>query len=127
MSYLVATFYVLASALAAGATPLPPTARAEVLELLSRLEASGCQFNRNGIWYSGAAAKDHLTKKLAYIESNAAPTSAENFIQLAASTSSVSGEPYQVRCGTTAPVTSSTWLSQQLRLIRNSHNLSGSK
>jgi Family of unknown function (DUF5329) len=127
MKRLLAASYVIGSALAATASPLPPPARAEVVELLSRLEASGCQFNRNGIWYSGSAAKDHLTLKLAYIESNAAPTSAENFIELAASTSSASGKPYQVRCGTSAPVTSSTWLDQQLRLIRSSRTPSGSK
>jgi hypothetical protein len=127
MKRLFAASYVLTLALVATATPLPPAARAEVLELLSRLEASGCQFNRNGIWYSGTAAKDHLTQKLEYIESNTTPTSAENFIQLAASTSSVSGKPYQVRCGTSAPVTSSSWLGQQLRLIRSSQTQSGSQ
>jgi hypothetical protein len=122
-----AASYLLLSAFAAMAAPMPPTAREEVLQLLTRLEVSACQFNRNGIWYSGSAAKDHLMRKLEYVESNTTPTSAENFIQTAASTSSVSGKAYQVRCGTSAPVTSSTWLTQQLQLIRNSQTRSGSK
>jgi hypothetical protein len=31
---------------------------------MSRLEVAGCEFNRNGKWYSGANAKFHLLRKL---------------------------------------------------------------
>ena len=67
----------LATCLAATATPLPPAARAEVDALLARLQSSGCEFNRNGSWHSGAEAKAHLLKKLDYLEGKNLVTTAE--------------------------------------------------
>ncbi len=58
----------LATSLTTTAAPLPPAARADVDALLTRLQSSGCEFNRNGSWYSGAEAKAHLLKKLDYLE-----------------------------------------------------------
>lgn len=100
------------------AAPLPPPARAEVDALLARLEASGCTFYRNGTWYPAAEAKTHLLRKLDYLERHGTVTTTEQFIDLAASGSSQSGEPYQVRCGNAAPVTSATWLRSQLEPMR---------
>jgi hypothetical protein len=92
--------------------------RAEIEALLSSLETSGCDFNRNGTWYSAADAKKHLLRKLAYIERGQDIGSTEQFIALAASKSSISGEPYQVRCAGGALVGSSEWLSRRLRQLR---------
>lgn len=100
----------------AGPTPVP--VRAEIDAMLNRLEASGCQFLRNGSWHDGARAKAHLLDKLAYIEKRGTVQSAEQFIELAASRSSLSGRPYQVRCGERAPVESRQWLGEQLTVVR---------
>lgn len=108
----------LAAACAAQAAPLPAPARTEVDALLARLQASGCQFNRNGSWYSGADAKSHLLRKLEYLEKKDLVKSAEQFIELGASASSSSGKPYLVRCGTAAPVESKAWLGAELKAIR---------
>lgn len=124
--FLLAAF-LLISAINATSAPLPPKARAEVLAVLARLEASGCQFNRNGTWHRGAEAKAHLLRKLEYVEKNASIQSAENFIELAASTSSVSGKPYEVRCGDTAAVASGSWLREQLGIVRGSQASPGTK
>lgn len=105
---------------AAAATPAP--IRAEIDALLTRLQASGCSFQRNGTWYGGARAKAHLLRKLEYIERRAALTSTEQFIEHAASSSSSTGKPYQVRCGAAAPVASRTWLTRELAVIRSSGN-----
>lgn len=102
------------------AGPLPPLAHAEVLTLLSRLEASGCQFNRNGSWYSGAEAKTHLVRKLDYLEGKGMVHSTEQFIELGASTSSSSGKDYQVKCGTAEAQPSAGWLRRQLEQMRGS-------
>lgn len=102
--------------LSAAATPAP--IRAEIDTLLARLQASGCQFNRNGSWYTGAKAKDHLIRKLEYFEKEAAIQSTEQFIELAASKSSSSGKSYQVKCGSNAPVESQVWLTVELATIR---------
>jgi hypothetical protein len=105
-------------AAAVTAAPLPPAARAEVDALLARLQSSGCEFNRNGSWYTGAEAKAHLLKKLDYLEGKDMVTTAEQFIDKGASTSSSSGKPYLVRCAGKAPVESGQWLKAELQQLR---------
>jgi hypothetical protein len=100
------------------AAPAPPQARAEVESLLKALRDSGCQFNRNGSWYTGAEAQTHLAKKLEYLEGKNLIKSADDFISLGASTSSSSGKPYLVKCGTTPAVESKTWLQERLATLR---------
>ena len=102
----------------AHAGSLPPIAKAEIEAVLTGLKSSGCQFNRNGTWYSGADAQAHLTKKLEYLANKNQIESAEEFIALGASTSSVSGKPYQVRCGASPAVDSKLWLQDQLKAVR---------
>ncbi len=103
---------------AAVAAPLPPAARAEVDALMTRLQSSGCEFNRNGSWYAGAEAKAHLLKKLDYLEGKDMVATAEQFIDKGASTSSTSGKAYLVRCAGKAPVESGTWLKAELQQMR---------
>lgn len=100
------------------ADPTPAPVRAEIDAMLNRLETSACQFQRNGTWYDSARAKAHLLDKLGYIEKRGTVQSAEQFIELAASRSSVSGRPYQVRCGGAVPVESRQWLRDQLTILR---------
>ena len=103
----------------AGAAPLPPAAKAEVVALLSRLEASGCEFKRNGSWYSGAEARAHLARKLDYFEGKGTLQTAEQFIEQAASTSSSTGQPYKVRCGGGPAVPSKLGLAERLKAARS--------
>lgn len=105
---------------AALAAPTPGPVRAEIDALLVRLQASGCEFNRNGSWYSGAEAKVHLTRKLEYLEGKSALQNTEQFIDLAASASSSSGKPYEVKCAGSAPTPSRQWLSRELATVRSS-------
>ena len=109
----------VAIATTVAAAPLSPAARAEIDVLMSKLEASGCEFNRNGNWYSGTEAKSHLLRKLKYLEDKGVVQSSEQFIELAASASSMSGQPYLVRCGNGAPIQSGTWLLSQLQAMRS--------
>jgi hypothetical protein len=113
---MVLTCLLVAPAIVAA--PLPPAARAEVDALLSRLEASACEFGRNGSWYPATEAKAHLLRKLGYLEDKGLVQTAEQFIERAASGSSVTGEPYLVRCGSDAPVQSGAWLRAQLKAMR---------
>lgn len=103
---------------AALAEPLPPASKAELTALLNRLEASGCEFHRNDRWHSAAQARVHLQRKLDYLESKGSVKTAEGFIYLAASKSSVTGAAYQVRCSGQAPETSTAWLLKQLAELR---------
>lgn len=109
---------VLSAGAAAGPTPAP--VRAEIEALLGRITASGCQFERNRSWHSGADAQKHLLRKLNYIEGRKETiTRTEQFIEHAASKSSFSGKPYRVKCGTGEAVDSQAWLTQELKALRS--------
>jgi len=118
-SLVVAALAGFLAAVAAAAAPLPPVARAEIDGLMSRLDASHCEINRNGTWYPAADARAHLMTKLKYLEDRGAVETAEQFIERAASKSSVSGRPYLIRCGEVPPVESGVWLSVQLQAMRS--------
>lgn len=104
---------------AAAAATLSPAARAEIDGLMSMLETSGCEFNRNGAWHTATDAKSHLLSKLKYLEDRGAVQSTEQFVELAASRSSVTGQSYLVRCGNDAPVQSAAWLLSRLQVMRS--------
>lgn len=90
----------------------------EIGQLLDRLGRSGCQFLRNGTWYDGERAQQHLQRKYRYLRSHKLGSSAEDFIALGATGSSFSGKPYAVQCPGSARVASAAWLTAQLGLIR---------
>jgi hypothetical protein len=91
-------------------TSAPALAVAEISYLLSTLGASGCEFYRNGSWYDSQTAKAHLQDKYARLLAGDRIKTAEDFIDLAATRSSLSGKAYAVRCGQVASVSSSSWL-----------------
>lgn len=97
---------------------LAPVAADEIDHLLTHLQSSGCQFNRNGDWHDAADAAEHLQKKLNYALDKGAITSAEDFIDQAATQSSMSGKAYQVRCAQAAPQPSGQWLREELERYR---------
>ena len=109
---------LLASTVVASPTSAP--VRAEIDAVLAKLQSSGCQFDRNGSWYSSSEAKNHILRKLDYLEGKTTIQSTEQFIELAASKSSSSGKPYHVKCGTEAALESQQWLNKQLLVIRAS-------
>jgi hypothetical protein len=100
------------------ADPLSAVARGEIEALLSRLAASGCQFERNGTWYAAAEAQAHLQRKLDYLADRGAVASAEQFIERAATKSSMSGQAYRVKCGPQPAVPSGQWLYPELQALR---------
>jgi len=118
MRTLAALTLALVLGMPAHAAPAPAAVRTEIEALLSALAASGCQFDRNGSWYSGSDARTHLLRKLAYLEDRTTLRSTEQFIELAATSSSSSGRAYQVRCGGAAVVPSALWLSKALAASR---------
>lgn len=119
MKRLLLVLLTVTFAAAGNAASLAPAARAEIDALLSRLEASSCTFNRNGTWYPATEARSHLLRKLKYLEDRGAVQSTEQFIERAASSSSTTGQPYLVQCGSGAPVQSGTWLRSQLQAVRS--------
>jgi Family of unknown function (DUF5329) len=81
--------------------------------LIASIETlQGAQFIRNGTAYDAKQAADHLRLKLR----TAGPrvVTAEDFIRLCASVSSVSGIPYQIRFADGRVVSSQAYLRQKL-------------
>jgi hypothetical protein len=96
----------------------PPPMQVEVDYLLSYVETSGCSFYRNGSWYDGSQAKAHLRTKYDYLAARHLIASADEFIDKGASSSSFSGKPYKIKCGTAAEVSSGQWFHQVLQRFR---------
>jgi len=113
---LIVAFGALAAS-AASAEPTPAV-RAEVNFLLGYVEGSGCDFDRNGSWYTSPEAQQHLRDKFNYLVARDLIHSTEDFIDRAASESSFSGRAYRVRCKGGLPVTSKQWLSEELARLR---------
>ena len=103
---------------AAPATELPAAARSEIDARLHALGSSGCEFLRNGDWYDAATAERHLARKFEAIDRKHLLASADQFIDIAASRSSMSGKTYQVRCPGGTPEPSADWLARKLAQIR---------
>jgi hypothetical protein len=106
---------------AALAGDMAPATQKEIGQLLDRIEASNCSFNRNGSWHGPADARKHLQMKVDYMAKRNMLGSTEDFIHKAATASSVSGQAYQIRCGDGAPMASAVWLTAELKRIRAPH------
>jgi hypothetical protein len=96
----------------------PPIALAEINYLLDFVESSGCEFYRNGIWYDSKKARAHLQSKYELLAARDRIKNAEEFIENAATRSSISGLNYQVRCSGDKPIPSSEWLRSALERFR---------
>ena len=104
----------LAAPLLAHADPSPSVLE-EVKYLLGFIEQSGCEFNRNGSWADAKAAQAHVHMKFDYLLRQDKIATALDFIEKAASQSSFSGTPYQVKCGKGPAMLSRVWLSEELK------------
>jgi hypothetical protein len=96
----------------------PAIAQTEINYLLGFIETSGCEFYRNGSWYDSKKAQAHLRYKYQILAASDAIRTAEDFIEKAATKSSVSGRPYQVRCSGSEAAPSNQWLRDVLARYR---------
>ncbi len=110
--------FVFIVALGSHAVAATATSRSEINALLQALGASQCEFFRNGTWYDSKAAESHLKRKFDYFERKHLLSSADAFIDDAASRSSMSGTAYQVRCPDQPAQPSADWLKQKLEQLR---------
>lgn len=106
------------SAAVAEAAPSAATQR-EIGGLMQALERSGCRFQRNGSWHDPLQARAHLQRKYDYLLKRDMVDSAEQFIERAASRSSISGKPYRVACAGVAEQDAAPWFLAQLRQLRS--------
>jgi hypothetical protein len=118
-----AVFLVATVSLQAHAAP-DERVRGEIEYLLTYLEISGCKFFRNGNWYDSSRARQHIERKYVWLLKRDMVASTEQFIEHAASQSSLSGQPYQVRCAQNQSVPSAEWLTEVLTHHRNAGSVS---
>ncbi|WP_310493825.1 DUF5329 family protein [Dechloromonas sp.] len=111
--------FLLASA--AHADP-PVKVQLEVNALLGFVEDSGCQFYRNGIWSEAKTAETHLRNKYNYLAARNLINATGDFIDLAATESSLTGLAYKVKChGKT--MSSKQWLRDELSRLQTQKQL----
>ncbi|QMV75465.1 DUF5329 domain-containing protein [Comamonas piscis] len=94
------------------------TTEREIQSLFKALQQSGCDFARNGQWYSASEASAHLERKYSYLQKKALAPTAEDFIARAASQSSMTSKPYLVRCPGQPELRSQQWFEAQLAKTR---------
>jgi hypothetical protein len=99
-----------------------PVAKKEIEYLIAHLASSGCEFGRNGSWYSAARAVSHLQRKYEYLLDRDLVPNAEAFIEHGASESSSSGKPYLVKCPGQPEVQSSDWFRSALATLRHGND-----
>jgi len=103
----------------AAAAAAPADADGEIRALIASLAHSPCRFQRNGSWYDGARAAAHLQRKYDYLQGKALAGTAEQFIDRAATRSSVSGRVYRVACPGQPEQDASAWFGSQLQALRH--------
>lgn len=90
---------------------------AEINHLIATVSDSGCTFIRNGNAYSSAEAVAHINKKYAYFKAKI--DSAEKFIELSATQSTLTGNKYTIQCPGKEAVESRKWLMEALQAFRS--------
>jgi hypothetical protein len=92
----------------------------EIDHLLNFVINSSCKINRNGKIHEGSKATSHIQKKYEYFKDDIKTT--EQFIELSATKSTMSGNYYIVICGDNKPFKTKVWLLKELKSYRESGN-----
>jgi Family of unknown function (DUF5329) len=113
---------MLLAATADSASAAPSeAARREIGALIGALDGSSCRFQRNGSWHDAAEARAHLQRKYDYLLKKDKVDTAEQFIERAASQSSISGKAYRIACPGQPEQTAAAWFGARLQALRQPH------
>ena len=118
MRMTLAALAAAALPFAVQAAPMSERTEAEIGHLFDYISQSGCRFERNGNWADTGAARDHVEMKYQYLRQRGMIATTEDFIDQAASRSSLSGKDYQVQCPGSAVVSTGGWLRTELDRFR---------
>jgi hypothetical protein len=114
---LAITAIALILTAAAQAAPTP-AAKVEIEYLLSAVGSSDCRFYRNGTWYDAKSAAAHLRGKYDTLAARGLIGDTADFIDRAATKSSMSGRDYAIKCEGVAEMSSRQWLTNLLVAYR---------
>ena len=111
--------YILIALLVLTARQVHADKQSEIEHLLAYVENSGCEFERNGDTFDAHKAREHIQRKYDYVMRWASGRikTAEDFIKLTASGSSLSGKKYYIICNGKSQ-TSAEWLLEELTRFR---------
>jgi len=90
---------------------------AEINHLLNYVKTTECKYIRNGSEHSGVDAAAHIKKKYEYFKDEI--RSAEDFIHLSATKSTMTGSKYYIQCPNSSKIESSKWLLGELKKYRS--------
>ena len=115
--------YLVVALMLVMASPVLADSQSEIQHLLSYVEKSGCEFERNGDRFNSRKAREHIQRKYDYVMRWASSRiqSTEDFIELTATESSMSGKKYYVNCNGESQ-TSAEWLLEELSRFRNTNS-----
>ena len=88
----------------------------EINHLLNYVKSTECTYIRNGDSYKGPKAESHIQRKYDYYKDDI--SSAEDFIRLSATKSTMSGSTYHIKCPGQPEVESGRWLLDELARYR---------
>ena len=91
--------------------------QSEIDHLIAYIQNSNCKFIRNGKAHTPDEAIQHILKKYDHFKTRIHTT--EEFIELCATKSILSDQPYKIGCPNQELVESKHWLLKELRIYRN--------
>lgn len=114
MKKLLAILIVMSSVAIAD---VPPGQLSEVNHLLAFVKNSGCIINRNGTDHPAEEGVSHIEMKYDYFRDDIKST--EEFIELSATKSTMSGDFYTVKCTGKETIKTKDWLLTELKKYRS--------
>ena len=109
-------FFLLSFLLFYGSVTAQADQKTEITHLLGYIKATECTYIRNGTSHSGIQAAAHIQKKYDYYKNDIA--SAEDFIRLSATESTMFGNKYYIKCSGSPKIESGIWLLKELTQYR---------
>lgn len=90
--------------------------QAEIEHLLKYVQTTSCKYIRNGDEHDGRNAAKHIENKYDYFQDEI--HTAEDFIRLSATKSTMSGKKYYIQCKGMDKIESAQWLLKELNRYR---------
>jgi len=90
----------------------------EITHLMDYVKKTECTYIRNGTEHNGVDAAAHIKKKYDYYHDKGKIHSAEDFIRLSATRSTMSGKKYMIQCPGKPKIESGKWLLEELKRVR---------
>ena len=106
----------LLAVVSAAFADVPPEQLSEVEHLLAFVKNSGCIINRNGTDHPADKGISHIETKYDYFRDDISST--EEFIELSATKSTMSGDYYMVKCPGKETIKTQDWLLTELKKYR---------